>query len=130
MVGERYGFAYCTAEAEEIFAAAGINTIFVATRHDSHAGYVVRALESGRHVFVEKPLCLTAAASRWPFTAKVFFQIILLDMDLKTAEKPWTSRCADRRLPSTGVRRQTVRRWRGHRCSRRNPDSLASGIQF
>jgi polar amino acid transport system substrate-binding protein len=60
-VGERYGFAYCTAEAEEIFADAGINTIFVATRHDSHAGYVVRALESGRHVFVEKPLCLTAA---------------------------------------------------------------------
>jgi len=37
----------------------GINTVFIATRHDSHAGYVLKALETGKHVFVEKPLCLT-----------------------------------------------------------------------
>ena len=36
-----------------------VNTIFIATRHDSHAGYVLKALEAGKHVFVEKPLCLT-----------------------------------------------------------------------
>ena len=37
----------------------GINTVFIATRHDSHASYVVEALSLGKHVFVEKPLCLT-----------------------------------------------------------------------
>jgi len=37
----------------------GINTVFIATRHDSHAGYVLKALETGMHCFVEKPLCLS-----------------------------------------------------------------------
>lgn len=36
-----------------------INTVFIATRHDSHADYVLKALAAGKHVFVEKPLCLT-----------------------------------------------------------------------
>ena len=31
----------------------------ITTRHDSHAGFVLQALAAGKHVFVEKPLCLT-----------------------------------------------------------------------
>ena len=30
-----------------------INTVFIATRHDSHGSYVIKALESGKHVFVQ-----------------------------------------------------------------------------
>jgi predicted dehydrogenase len=36
-----------------------VDTVVIATRHDSHAGLVLQALLSGKHVFVEKPLCLT-----------------------------------------------------------------------
>jgi acetyl-CoA C-acetyltransferase len=38
---------------------ADVDAVVIATRHDSHARYVVQALERGKHVFVEKPLCLS-----------------------------------------------------------------------
>jgi predicted dehydrogenase/threonine dehydrogenase-like Zn-dependent dehydrogenase len=55
---ERYGFDFCTTEEKEIIESDDINTVFIATRHDSHAYYVLEALKAGKHVFVEKPLCL------------------------------------------------------------------------
>jgi polar amino acid transport system substrate-binding protein len=57
-VGERFGFEFCTGDEKDILENPEINTVFIATRHDSHAGYVLKALRAGKHVFVEKPLCL------------------------------------------------------------------------
>ncbi len=58
---EKYGFDYCTGEAEEVLSDDRINTVFITTRHDLHAPLVLKALQYGKHVFVEKPLCLTAS---------------------------------------------------------------------
>ena len=58
-VAERFGFEFCTGNERDILENEDINTIFIATRHDSHADYVIKALKAGKHVFVEKPLCLT-----------------------------------------------------------------------
>lgn len=58
-VGERFGFGFCTSNAKEIIGNDRINTVFIASRHDSHGGYVLQALAAGKHVFVEKPLCCT-----------------------------------------------------------------------
>lgn len=55
---ERYGFDFCTTDEKDIIENDDINTVFIATRHDSHAHYVIKALKAGKHVFVEKPLCL------------------------------------------------------------------------
>ena len=37
----------------------GTSAVLIATRHDDHARLVVGALMAGKHVFVEKPLCIT-----------------------------------------------------------------------
>jgi predicted dehydrogenase len=54
----KFGFAYVTSDYEQLLKDPRINTIFVATRHDSHAKYATAAIEAGKHVFVEKPLCI------------------------------------------------------------------------
>ncbi|HWH58699.1 MAG TPA: bi-domain-containing oxidoreductase [Terriglobales bacterium] len=58
---EKFGFGFCTSHEEEILSNPKINTVIVATRHHLHAQQVIRALESGKHVFCEKPLCLNEA---------------------------------------------------------------------
>ncbi len=58
-VAEKYGFEYCTGDVQDVFADRDINTIIIGTQHHLHAPYVIRALEAGKHVFVEKPLCIT-----------------------------------------------------------------------
>jgi predicted dehydrogenase len=56
---EKLAAAYCTTDAGAILADDDINAVLIGTRHDSHARLVIQALEAGKHVFVEKPLCLT-----------------------------------------------------------------------
>jgi len=54
----KFGFSAATTENAGILADPEIDTVFIATRHDSHARLVCQALEAGKHVFVEKPLAM------------------------------------------------------------------------
>lgn len=56
--GRKFGFEETTTDTDRLFADAETNTIVVTTRHDSHARFVKQALQAGKNVFVEKPLCL------------------------------------------------------------------------
>jgi predicted dehydrogenase len=58
---DRFRFRYCTTSADEILGDDSVNTVVVATRHDLHAAQTLGAIAGGRHVFVEKPLCLNEA---------------------------------------------------------------------
>lgn len=58
-MAKEYRMEFATSDAEEIFGRPDVNALVVATRHDSHAKYVLRGLESDKAVFVEKPLCTT-----------------------------------------------------------------------
>jgi predicted dehydrogenase/threonine dehydrogenase-like Zn-dependent dehydrogenase len=53
------GFEYATTDVNQILDDTESQAVFIAARHDVHADLVVRALATGKHVFVEKPLCLT-----------------------------------------------------------------------
>jgi predicted dehydrogenase/threonine dehydrogenase-like Zn-dependent dehydrogenase len=57
--GKKAGFARASTDVSTIFQDTAINTVVIATRHNSHAELVIKAMEAGKHVFVEKPLCLT-----------------------------------------------------------------------
>lgn len=57
--GKKFDFAKASTNIDELFENSEINTVVIATRHDSHAALTARALRSGRHVYVEKPLALT-----------------------------------------------------------------------
>lgn len=57
--GKKFSFSNASTDTAVLFAQNEINTVFIATRHDSHAQLVSEALRSGRHVYVEKPLALT-----------------------------------------------------------------------
>ena len=56
----RFGFAQATTDTESVLSDPEINVVFVITRHDSHARYVLAALNAGKSVFVEKPLAITS----------------------------------------------------------------------
>ena len=55
---ETAGFAYSTSDYREILADPQVQAVVITTRHDLHASMTVDALNAGKHVFVEKPLCL------------------------------------------------------------------------
>tara|TARA_Y100001954_G_scaffold36019_1_gene34899 strand:- start:515 stop:2626 length:2112 start_codon:yes stop_codon:yes gene_type:complete len=59
-VGRKFGFRHASTDVPALLADPSCNTVVIATRHDSHAPLVQQALAAGKHVFVEKPLCLTA----------------------------------------------------------------------
>ncbi len=55
-VGEQYGFRVCASGADEVLNDEDVNLVVIATRPASHGDLTRRALENGKHVFVEKPL--------------------------------------------------------------------------
>ncbi|WP_428236158.1 bi-domain-containing oxidoreductase [Gracilimonas sp.] len=55
-VADKYGFKYCAAESDEIYNDQDTNTVFITTRHNLHTDSVIKALNNGKNVFVEKPL--------------------------------------------------------------------------
>lgn len=56
--GNKFGFEHSSSDSEAVLADEEVDTVFITTRHNSHAALVKRALEAGKNVFVEKPLCL------------------------------------------------------------------------
>jgi len=58
IAARKFGFAQAASDYRQVLEDPAINTVFIATRHNSHARLVVEALAAGKHVFVEKPLAL------------------------------------------------------------------------
>jgi len=58
-IERKFGFRSCTTDKAQLIHDAGVNAVVIATRHHLHAKQVLAALAAGKHVFCEKPLCLS-----------------------------------------------------------------------
>jgi polar amino acid transport system substrate-binding protein len=54
-----HGFKVASTDSLEIIRSKDNNVIFCASRHDSHAEYVLESIKAGKPIFIEKPLCVT-----------------------------------------------------------------------
>jgi predicted dehydrogenase len=57
--GKKFGVDSVSTDASTVLEDPDVDLVVVATRHDSHADYVLSAIDAGKNIFVEKPLCLT-----------------------------------------------------------------------
>jgi predicted dehydrogenase/threonine dehydrogenase-like Zn-dependent dehydrogenase len=57
-VAQRFNIAEAGTDSHAVIDDTDINTIFIVTRHNTHARMAIEALKKGKHVFVEKPLAL------------------------------------------------------------------------
>lgn len=55
----RFAFDDAGTDANSVLEDDSLDAVFVVTRHSSHAELVCKALETGKAVFVEKPLAIT-----------------------------------------------------------------------
>lgn len=58
LAAAKFGFDQASTDVRSVIEDPEIGTVFILTRHDSHASLVKRALAADKHVFVEKPLAL------------------------------------------------------------------------
>jgi predicted dehydrogenase/threonine dehydrogenase-like Zn-dependent dehydrogenase len=57
-LAKKYKIAQSTTDYDLVLADKEVDLVVIATRHNLHASMVIKALEKGKHVFVEKPLTL------------------------------------------------------------------------
>tara|TARA_A100000164_G_scaffold382160_1_gene439450 strand:+ start:20836 stop:22944 length:2109 start_codon:yes stop_codon:yes gene_type:complete len=57
-VGRKNRIEQATTASDSLLVDEDINALIITTRHNSHAAWIKRGLEAGKHIFVEKPLAL------------------------------------------------------------------------
>jgi predicted dehydrogenase/D-arabinose 1-dehydrogenase-like Zn-dependent alcohol dehydrogenase len=58
-VQDMFPFDYATNNYKDLIKDENIDLIVISTPHNTHAKFIIEALEAGKHVYCEKPMCLT-----------------------------------------------------------------------
>lgn len=58
-LARKYGIAESTTDFDTVLQDSAISGVIITTRHNLHASMALQALRAGKHVLVEKPLCLS-----------------------------------------------------------------------
>ena len=57
-IAKQFGANYASTDYRQILDDPEVDAVLIATRHNLHTTMALQALKTGKHVFVEKPLCL------------------------------------------------------------------------
>lgn len=60
-IARQYGAGYSTSDYDELLADPQLEAVLICTRHHQHGDMMLRGLQAGKHVLVEKPLTLEVA---------------------------------------------------------------------
>jgi len=60
VLARRFGIPVSTTDPKVILEDPSIDAVMICTRHSTHAQLVLQSLAAGKHVFVEKPMCMTS----------------------------------------------------------------------
>jgi predicted dehydrogenase len=61
---ERFEANYSTSSYDEVLADPAVDIVLIATRHQFHFEQALKAIQAGKHVFLEKPMALTVDECR------------------------------------------------------------------
>lgn len=73
LMAKKYNAQFSTSDYQELLADEKVNLVIITTRHSLHAGIAMQAAQTGKNIFVEKPLAVNEeelAALQQLFTAK------------------------------------------------------------
>ena len=63
-IASTYGFGYAAMNEDELLADGDIDVIDICTPNVYHFETIKKAISAGKHVYCEKPLCVTADEAR------------------------------------------------------------------
>lgn len=58
-ISTKWGFKKATTDVKRLINNSDSNILFIASYHNTHFDYIIQGLNAGKHIFVEKPICLT-----------------------------------------------------------------------
>lgn len=57
--GRKFHFSNVGTDERKLFDDDTVDAIVIATRHNNHADQIIAGLDAGKHIYCEKPLCLS-----------------------------------------------------------------------
>ncbi len=110
---DRFGAAYASTDPAELLEDKIVDAIWIATPHNSHAELAIAALRAGKHVFVEKPLALTAEdAARVRGAVESSDRVLMVGFNRRFAN---ASQVVSSKLQDSPGPKQVIYRVRGDR---------------
>ena len=55
---KKFGFINSASDASVVFKDSEISNVVIATKHNTHANFIIEGLRAKKNIFVEKPLCI------------------------------------------------------------------------